>query len=125
MLVFAHNSHLKCGRAEWQWGPMLLRWWPAGSHVRAILGSRYAVIGVGVGVSKSLGIGEPEAGTLEARLMDTPGPGRFIATHGGEELPASADVESFPARAGTQSYFPFTAQSLTDFDYLAFLDSIS
>ena len=51
VLAFAHNSHLKCGQAEWQWGPQRIAWWPAGEHVRSTMGKRYAVIGVGVGTS--------------------------------------------------------------------------
>ena len=49
VLAFAHNSHLKRGKAEWQLGPNALAWWPAGSHLTHVLGSRYAVIGVSVG----------------------------------------------------------------------------
>jgi erythromycin esterase-like protein len=120
VFTFAHNSHLKCGRAEWQLGPQLLAWWPAGSHVREMFGSRYAVIGSAVGVSESQGIGPPEAGTLETRLAAVSAPSAFIATHKGEELPA-AEVATLPTRSGSgknSTYFPLTAQSLTDFDWL-------
>jgi erythromycin esterase len=125
VLAFAHNSHLKRGRAEWQLGPDHLVWWPAGAHLRERLGPRYAVIGSAVGVSETNGIGRPEAGTLEARLSAAPGPVRFIPTHQGQGLPA-AEIAALPTRSGSlknQSYFPLTAQSFTDFDGLAVLDS--
>jgi erythromycin esterase len=57
VLVFAHNSHLQRGKAQWQLGSDMLTWWPVGSHLNEIFGSRYAVIGSALGVSDSNGIG--------------------------------------------------------------------
>ena len=125
VLAFAHNSHLKRGKAEWQLGTDLLAWWPAGSHLNEMLGPRYAVIGTAVGSSVANGIGQPEPGTLEARLTAVPEPGLFIPTHKGQGLPAS-EIASLPTRTGSMknpTYFPLTPQSFTDFDWLAFLDS--
>jgi erythromycin esterase-like protein len=125
VFAFAHNSHLRRGKAQWQWGADLHIWWPAGAHLDSMLGPRYAVIGSAVGVSGANGIGQPEAGTLEARLTAAPGPGRFIPTHKGQGLPTSA-IASLPVRSGSAKnpgYFPLTAESLTDFDWLAVLDS--
>jgi erythromycin esterase len=125
VLAFAHNHHLKYGRAEWQLGPQLVAWWPAGAQIRQVLGSRYAVIGVGVGVSKANGIGEPEPGTLEACLAKAPGPGRFVPTHQDVGLPAS-ELAGMPTRSrGTNpGYFPLTPQSVCEFDWLAMVDSV-
>lgn len=50
VLVFAHNSHLQRGPAQWQLGADLLIWWPVGAHLKELFGSRYAVIGSAVGV---------------------------------------------------------------------------
>lgn len=125
VLAFAHNSHLQRGKAQWQLGTDLLIWWPAGAHLNKIFGSRYAVIGSAVGVSDANGIGQPEAGTLEARLTAAPGPVRFIPTHKGQGLPGLA-IAALPIRSGSvknQTYFPLITQSLTDFDWLAVLDS--
>jgi erythromycin esterase len=125
VFVFAHNSHLKYGRAEWQLGPHALAWWPAGAHLRAMFGAGYAVIGSAVGVSDANGIGQPEPGTLEARLTAAPGPVRFIPTRQGQGLPA-AEITALPTRSGSArngSYFPLTPHSLGDFDWLAVLDS--
>lgn len=125
VLAFAHNSHLQLGKAQWQLGPHLLTWWPAGSHLNEIFGPRYAVIGSAVGISDANGIGQPEAGTLEARMTAVPGPARFIPTHKGQGLPA-AEIAALPTRSGSiknPTYFSLTPQSLTDFDWLVVLDS--
>jgi erythromycin esterase len=121
VLAFAHNSHLQRGMAALPWA----RWWPAGSHLHEMLGARYAVIGSALGISEESGIGIPETGTLEARLTAAPGPGRFIPTHKGEGLPAP-EIASLSTRSGSTrnpTYVALTAQSFTDFDYLAVLNS--
>jgi erythromycin esterase len=126
VLAFAHNSHLKRGRAEWQLGAHLLRWWPAGAHLAEIVGPRYAVIGTAVGVSEENGIVEPEGGTLEAGLAAAAGPGLFIPTHGGRLLQV-AEIGALPIRSGSAknpTYFPLTPKSFADFDVLAFLAKV-
>lgn len=128
VLVFAHNNHLQRGQTQWQLGPDLLTWWPAGAHLHEMPGAHYVVIGSGLGVSEANGIARPEAGTLEARLTATPGPARLIPTHRahrGQGLPQQ-DVAALGSRSGSRknpTYFPLTAQSLTDFDWLLVLDS--
>jgi erythromycin esterase-like protein len=125
VLVFAHNSHLKRGRAHWQMGADLHTWWPAGAHLDTMLGPRYAVIGTAVGVSEANGIGRPETGTIEARLTAVPGHALFIPTHRGQGLPtaAIADLPTRSASIKNPTYFPLTPQSYTDFDWLAVLDT--
>jgi erythromycin esterase-like protein len=125
VLAFAHNSHLQRGKAEWQLGTDLLTWWPAGAHLNETFGPRYAVFGSVVGVSDANCIGQPEVGTLEARLTGVPGPARFIPTHKGQGLPTS-EIAALPTRSGSMknpTYFALTPQSLTDFDWLVVLDS--
>ena len=125
VLAFAHNSHLRRGKVQWQLGPDLLTWWPVGAHLNEMFGPRYAVIGSAVGASLANGIGQPETGTLENRLTAVPGPARFIPTHQGQGLPASA-IAALPTRSGSMknsTYFALTPQSFTDFDWLAVLDS--
>ncbi len=125
VLAFAHNSHLKYGKMQWQLGADLQTWWPAGSHLNTMLGPRYAVIGSGLGVSDANGIVQPEDGTLEARLTAVPGPARFIPTHKGHGLPTAAIV-ALPTRSGSMknpTYFSLTPQSFADFDWLVVLDS--
>jgi erythromycin esterase-like protein len=131
VLAFAHNAHLQRGRftawATWQkaLGKEPFSWWPAGAHLHHLLGPRYAVIGSAVGVSEANGIAAPEAGTLEARLTAAPGAARLIPTHQGRGLP-TAEVAALPNRCGSMknlSYVPLTAQSFTDFDWLAVFNS--
>lgn len=128
ILVFAHNSHLRRGKVQWQWENEAVIWWPVGSHLHEMFGRRYAVIGSAVGSSPANGIGQPEAGTLEARFTTTPGPVRFIPTHQGQGLPAE-EIAALPLRSGSEknrSYTdPLNAQSFTDFDWLAVFDSIT
>jgi erythromycin esterase-like protein len=124
VLIFAHNSHLKRGKV--QWGNEASIWWPVGSHLHEMFGHRYAVIGSAVVSSPANGIGQPEAGTLEARFTSAPGPVRFIPTHLGQGLPAS-EIAALPIRSGSQknrSYTePLNAQSFSDFDWFAVLDT--
>lgn len=127
VFAFAHNSHLQRGEAKWQLGTNALAWWPAGAHVHHMLGPRYAVIGTGVAVSESIGIGQPQPGTLEALITRAPAEppsSRLIPTHQADGLPAAA-IAALPTRsANNPGYFPLSNQSLTDFDYLAVLHSI-
>jgi hypothetical protein len=127
VFAFAHNMHLKRGIAQWEFCGQINTWWPAGAHAACLLGSRYAVIGSAVGVSKTYGIGPPEAGTLEARLLANTDSSRFIPTHQGEGY-LDPEVAAVATRSGgkmNQSYFPLTAQSPTDFDWLAILKEIA
>jgi erythromycin esterase-like protein len=125
VLAFAHNNHLQRGKAQWQFGTDVYTWWPAGAHLNEMFGPCYAVIGSAVGVSDANGIGQPEAGTLEARLTAVPGPARFIPTHNCQGLPTPA-IAALLTRSGSMknpTYFALTPQSFTDFDWLAVLDS--
>lgn len=128
VLLFAHNSHLKRGKVQWEWGTEKLVWYPVGAHLGEMFGSRYAVIGSAVGTSPENGIGRPEAATLEARLAAAPGPGRFIPTHQGQRLPAQ-EIAALPTRSGSnknRSYVePLNSHSFTNFDCLALLDSVT
>ncbi|GHO45709.1 erythromycin esterase family protein [Ktedonospora formicarum] len=126
VLVFAHNNHLKRGVVQWQWGNETVSWCPVGSYLHEMLGRRYVVIGSAVGESSANGIGQPEAGTLEARLTSAPGPVRFIPTHQGQGLPTE-EMAALPIRSGSKknrSYIePLGVQSFTDFDWFAVLDT--
>jgi hypothetical protein len=125
VLAFAHNSHLKRGMMHWQLGPHALAWWPAGAQLHHVLGLRYAVIGVGVGTSESQGIAPPEPGTLEALLVAAPAPAKLVPTRRGN--PFTTDASSLPTRGGdgrNSGYFPFTNESLSDFDWIALINAI-
>jgi erythromycin esterase-like protein len=125
VLAFAHNRHLQRGQVRWQLGPHATAWWPAGAHLSALFGPRYASIGTGVGVSADNGIGQPEPGTLEALLTGSSAQALFIPTHQGQRLAAPA-IAALPARSGSaknSTYMPLGPESFTDFEYFAVLDS--
>src|SRR5260370_1559423 len=63
VLVFAHNSHLKRGKVQWQWGNETLILWPVGSHLHEMFGRRYVVICSAVGSSPANGIAHPTPAT--------------------------------------------------------------
>jgi erythromycin esterase len=127
VLAFAHNGHLQRGRMTWPgqnyWGTdEPCEWWPAGSHLATILGKRYAVIGTAVGESDENGIAKAEEGTLEARMTAAPGPVRFIPAHD------ATGIDALPIRSRSalnNTYTTLSRQSLTDFDWLAVLDSVT
>lgn len=125
VLVFAHNSHLSRERAEWQLGPHHLAWWPAGAHLNARFGASYAVIGSGVAVSEENGIGVPEAGTLEARLLRAPNEAVFVSTRGARP-PSGAALAGLLPRSRSRrnsTYFPLTPGSIEGFDGLVVVGS--
>lgn len=117
VLAFAHNAHLQRSKAVWPW----YEFWPAGSHVSAALGPRYAVVGTALGASVPNGIASAEPGSLEHRLLAAAPTGLLIPTQRGASLP-TADLAALPVRTGSArnlSYGPLTTQSLSDFDALA------
>jgi erythromycin esterase len=132
VLAFAHNGHLQRGKSVWpccgqSYGPSkeTFTWWPAGSQLRERLGRGYAVIGSGVGESEPNGIGRPEAGSLEARLLAGGSAGLFIATQEGQGI-SSKEIGALTQRSGSgknMTYTSLTPQSFTDFDYLCVIGS--
>jgi len=125
VLAFAQNRHLQRGKVQWQLGSHVNTWWPAGSHFNEMFGTRYVIIGSGLGVSEANGIDQPEPDTLEALLTSLPEPALFIPTRKGHGLPAS-EIALLPTRSGSiknPTYSALTPESFTDFDWLAVLHS--
>lgn len=119
VLVFAASGHLKRGITQWHLppGPEVKEWWPVGAQLTHTLGSRYAVIGMALGVSEENAIAVPEPGTIEARLAKAGG-SLFIPTHGAKSLP-TADLSALPIRSGSAlnpTYSALTPESFTDFE---------
>jgi hypothetical protein len=59
-------------------------------------------------------------------LTALPGPERFISTQWVQSL-SDPESAALPVRSGSlknPTYFPLTAQSLTDFDWLVALDGV-
>jgi erythromycin esterase len=125
VLVFAHNAHLQ--RAKMTSPEGVNDMWPAGSHLHQLFGARYAVIGTAIGVSPSNGVGQPENGSIEARLVAAPGDARFIPTHRGSGLPAN-ELSKLTIRSKSStnpSYYPLTHESFNTFDWLSIIDDVS
>ncbi|HEY0605767.1 MAG TPA: erythromycin esterase family protein [Herpetosiphonaceae bacterium] len=125
VLAFTHNRHLQQAQIEWQLGPHFNIWWPAGAHLRSMLGPRYVVVGSALGVSEANGIEQPEPGTLEALLAGLPESAALIPTHQGRGLPAS-EIAALPIRSGSTrnpGYAVLEPTSFNDFDWLVFVDS--
>lgn len=125
VLVFAHNQHLKKTNVQWNLGPNLVEWTPAGAHLCSLFGFQYVIIGAGLGTSEDNGIGEPECGTLEALLTNELESAMFIQSNKVQKL-LNSEISALPTRSGSSrngSYFPFTSKSLIDFDWLAILKS--
>ncbi len=128
--VFAHNGHLQQGKSVWpccgqKHNGTVYEWWPAGSQLNEMLGPRYAVIGTALGAGATNGIKPAEPGTLEGMLAANEGPAVLIPTHGGTGLPL-AQVEALPLRSGSPENLSYTVlepHSLSDFDWLAALDT--
>lgn len=120
VLVFAHNAHLQRSPMQWQLGPHALTWWPAGAHMCARLGSAFVNLGAGVGQSEQNGLAAPEAGTLEALLTSSRTPAKIIATAPAKPA-ATETISKRAAKSGNPTYFPLSAQSLGDFDFLVLL----
>jgi hypothetical protein len=123
VLVFAHNQHLKRTNVQWNLGFNFIEWTPAGAHLCSLFGTQYVIIGAGLGISEDNGIAEPECGTLESYLTNELESAMFIPTNKIQAL-SNSEISSLPTRSGSTkngSYFPFTSESLIDFDWLAIL----
>ena len=120
LCLFAHNSHLQRGPAQWQLGPELNTWWPAGAHLAARLGAGYAVIGTALAAAPAQGVGPAEPGTLEAALASGPGPARLVPVPRDPAL-ATAPWPPRSRSASNSTYFPLPARALQDFDWLLVL----
>jgi erythromycin esterase-like protein len=125
VFVFAHNAHLQ--RAKMTTPDGINDMWPAGSHLHQLFGARYAVIGTAIGVSPSNGVGQPEDGSIEARLVAGVGDARFIPTHRGREFTDNG-ISTLAIRSKSPtnpSYFPLTHESFNSFDWLGVIDDVT
>ncbi len=120
VLAFAHNSHLQSSFAQLPW----YQWWPAGSHLRKLLGERYVSIAGALGWSMANELERPEKGSLEDALMELRSPAFLLVTPGMRALGEAG----FPSRSGSErnrTYQPLTGQVLQDFEALIFLPTVS
>jgi hypothetical protein len=127
VLIFAHNTHLQRRKVEWQFGEEQVHWEPSGVRLDAEFGPRYVAIATAVGVSAVNGIGEPEAGTLEALLTKAGAPVTLLPTHRGHGI-ASEALNAIPSRSGSTKNWSYSALSprhIEDFDWLVMFREVT
>lgn len=120
VLAFAHNSHLQTSFAQLPW----YQWWPAGSHLRRLLGDSFVTIVGALGTSLANGLERPEKGTVEAALMELRSPAFLLITRSVKTLAASGLPKRSPG-SRNPSYIPISKESLQDFQALIFLPTAS
>jgi erythromycin esterase-like protein len=116
VLLFAHNQHVRRGRAHVEWDGLNLRWVSAGAHLDQSFGAGYVTFATAIGEAPDRGVGVPPPNTLEGMLATDPTP-RLVPT---AEIDASGLVEREP----TPGYLPLQPGSLADFDAVLFLPSV-
>ena len=123
VMVFLHSVHLRRTRTKLPW----YQFWPTGAHLDHMPGARFAVIAGALGTSEDNFVGEPEADTLEARLLARQ-TDALLPTWRGRRLPEGA-LRSLPQRTGSTRpdipYTPLSPQSVADADVIAFLRSVT
>ncbi|MFC4950471.1 erythromycin esterase family protein [Pseudonocardia sp. GCM10023141] len=121
-LAFAHNEHLRTGTTTVSFGPMTLRWHPAGAHLADRLGSDYRVIATAFGDAARHDIPVPAPDTVEGVLHRGLPPGAHL-------LPAAAlhDLQRSltPRSSPNFRYLPLDATILGEVDQVLFLRTIA
>lgn len=116
VLAFAHNQHLRRGRAHIQSPDHTWPFAPAGAHLSRTFGPDYTAIAVAFGTAPHLNIPDPPPNTLEAHLT---APGLITTvdlTHLAETIP---HLTTRPT--DHPGYFPLDPSNLDDFDAVLFL----
>ncbi len=121
-LVFAHNGHLQRHTARWTSGTMHLEWCPAGVHLAARMGERYAFVATALGQGAGLPVPLPD--TPEGWLSQLSGSPQLYATRAlVRVLPSSlakrTDTSSIPG------YSPMKPEHLERTDGVLFLPSLA
>ncbi|MCF7551335.1 erythromycin esterase family protein [Pseudonocardia sp. WMMC193] len=116
VLLFAHNEHVRRGRARVDWDGLDLRWTSAGAHLAHSFGARYVVFATAVGTAPDHGVGEPPPGTLEGLLARDPTP-RLVPT-------SEIDTTGLVRRPSQPGYLSLDPATLTDADAVLFLPTV-
>lgn len=121
-LVFAHNHHLRTGTLVMAFGPMTLRFQPAGAHVAQRLGSDYHIIGSALGEATHHDIQEPSPDTIEGVLHHGLPPGNHLLS--ASEL--TTLQHGLAARVSpTFRYAPMDDTLIGEIDQLLFVQTIT
>ena len=121
-LVFAHNTHLQRHTARWTSGTMHLEWCPAGVHLAARMGERYAFVATALG--QGAGLPTPSPDTPEGWLSQLSGLPQLYATRAQVRvLPSSlakrTDTSGYPG------YSPLKPEHLEQTDGVLFLPAFT
>jgi erythromycin esterase-like protein len=120
-LAFAQNQHLRTGTTAVSFGPMTLRWLPAGAHLADRLGSDYRVIACAFGEATHHDIPEPAPDTVEGVLHHGLPPGNHLLS--------APELEPLHQRCTPRSspnfrYIPIDEALLGQIDQLLFLRAV-
>lgn len=121
-LVFAHNQHLQRHFSRWAFGTMHLEWCPAGVHLSARMGERYAFIATAAGQGASLPVPPPD--TLEGWLSQQSSSPQLYASQAlARVLPPSLAKRT--DTTGIPGYFPLKPEHLQQTDGVFFLPTLT
>jgi erythromycin esterase-like protein len=121
-LVFAHNSHLQRHFSEWTFGTMNLAWCPAGVHLAARVGERYAFIATTLG--EGAGLPVPLPTTLEGWLnQQTSSPHLYATQALVRVLPPSLTKRT--DTSGNRGYSPLKPEHLQQTNGVFFLPTLT
>lgn len=121
-LVFAHNTHLQRHTARWASGTMSLEWCPAGVHLAARMGERYAFVATAAGQGAGLPVPPPD--TPEGWLSQQSGSSRLYATRAlARVLPSSLAKRT--DTSGSPGYSPLKPEHLQQTDGVLFLPTLT
>ncbi len=121
-LVFAHNSHLQRHFSQWTFGTMNLAWCPAGVHLAARVGERYAFIATAIG--QGAGLPVPPPTTPEGWLnQQTSSPHLYATQALMRVLPPSLTKRT--DISGDPGYSPLKPEHLQQTDGVFFLPTLS
>ncbi len=121
-LVFAHNTHLQRHLARWASGTTRLEWCPAGVHLAARLGGRYAVVATAAG--QGAGLSAPSPDTPEGWLSGQSGLPRLYASGALVRALPSSLVKRTDT-SGRPGYSPLKPEHLEQTDGVLFLPTLT
>ena len=123
-LVFAHNSHLQRHNSQWTFGAMNLEWCPAGVHLAARMGERYAFIATAAG--EGAGLPMPLPTTLEGWLSQQSGSPQLYASQVlARILPSSLTKRTYTSKNPGYGYSFIRPERLQGTDGMLFLPTVA
>lgn len=103
----------------------VLPWWPVGSHLHELLGTRYAATAAALGPSTAHGIGQLEPTSIEGHVVAAPGPAQFIPPAAATACRPPSSPPSNRARPAARPRRTSLSPRRAYFDWLVVLGSSS